>query len=998
MADNSVTLEINVDAKDATREIKNFGNQAENALKDVPKSADKAADSIENIGEASKKASTGFSANVKSIVAGLAVFEGLKVVLGSVTDFLKDSVNGAMESQVAFNELSQSLARAGTYTKENAIAFQEYAAELSRLSSIDDDVIVGQLAIARNFAQTDEQARRLVSAAADLSRAMGIDFGTAVEYLGKTLDGTAGRLTETVPALRGLSEESLKAGGAIEVVSKQFSGAALGYVKTYQGAIAQLEIQWGNYKEAIGDVVVGNAGIAAGINEVANIITGLTGDIEENKKTFQELTNQGIIALIDGIRALLPFINILATGFKAIWEIIKLVVGILSDAIIGLSNFILAVGDAIGYIATLGKEWSAFSDSFKDSSKLWLAFDTSEADSALKRIRDAIAGADLNAEVKIKNQDIKKIKDKIQVELKDLKVDLGGMAQIKEDIKSGQGPYGPFKEAYQFPHDNEKAFDLKDFEYGILKIFDSISKGFGPENWVSKDFAYEVSKNFAKEIGGQVVPPLEVIPQEIADAISKTGSLYGPFSNGYKLDESKIKYPELSFIDKLSKAFDDFVYVINYTSDTLGSGFDFIGTKIADFTFNEDPTKTKDENEKEKEKQGKIISQQIVDSFATPAKSAIAGAVAGFGTGVTSLIENIAGGQEGAAIAVADTLSASVGGALDSLLGTGGVFTDALKGILELATNPDAIAGLADSFISAIPTVVENFILSIPTIIQAIVAALPSLFQAVIQLIPVLFRALAESIPSLFATIGTYLPDLIVVLAENIPLIVEAIADNADIIIFKLVAAVPRIATALAFATVNVAVSLVTKLIPNVIKGISDGIGSWFKNADAELTNLLKGVLDATLIKPFELLIIKPFMNAVSFFEGIINTLSGKGASGPRFLTNTKEEVSSWFNVKKWKFATGGMVPQGYPNDSYPASLSSNELVLPPKTTGNLFNLIDSMAQGESPSGNNSETNALLRQLIVILSSQEKEINVQLDRNTLAKAILTLNKDNRRLA
>jgi len=37
------------------------------------------------------------------------------------------------------------------------------------------------------------------------------------------------------------------------------------------------------------------------------------------------------------------------------------------------------------------------------------------------------------------------------------------------------------------------------------------------------------------------------------------------------------------------------------------------------------------------------------------------------------------------------------------------------------------------------------------------------------------------------------------------------------------------------------------------------------------------------------------------------------------------------FKRRKNKMAAGGVVPPGYPNDSYPAMLTSGETVIPPK-------------------------------------------------------------------
>jgi hypothetical protein len=70
---------------------------------------------------------------------------------------------------------------------------------------------------------------------------------------------------------------------------------------------------------------------------------------------------------------------------------------------------------------------------------------------------------------------------------------------------------------------------------------------------------------------------------------------------------------------------------------------------------------------------------------------------------------------------------------------------------------------------------------------------------------------------------------------------------------------------------------------------------------------------------------------------------------------------------------------------------------VPADTTGNLFSLINDLAGGNGGTGN-GETNDLLRQLIKLTMNQQKTIEVKLDRDTLARAIVSLNKDNRRLA
>jgi hypothetical protein len=92
---------------------------------------------------------------------------------------------------------------------------------------------------------------------------------------------------------------------------------------------------------------------------------------------------------------------------------------------------------------------------------------------------------------------------------------------------------------------------------------------------------------------------------------------------------------------------------------------------------------------------------------------------------------------------------------------------------------------------------------------------------------------------------------------------------------------------------------------------------------------------------------------------------------------------------------TGGMVPNGYSNDTFPARLSSGEFVVNNSLTPKLQKFLSSDQQ----SSGSDVTYALLTKLIGILSVPiSVESNVEFKQETLAKIILNLNRNNARLA
>jgi hypothetical protein len=95
------------------------------------------------------------------------------------------------------------------------------------------------------------------------------------------------------------------------------------------------------------------------------------------------------------------------------------------------------------------------------------------------------------------------------------------------------------------------------------------------------------------------------------------------------------------------------------------------------------------------------------------------------------------------------------------------------------------------------------------------------------------------------------------------------------------------------------------------------------------------------------------------------------------------------------QFATGGTVPAGFPNDTFPARLTSGEVVVPKDDVTKLRNFLDNQSSGGGPDMNT----ALLSQMVTLLSQpQNVRASAELNGEALADIILQLNRNNQRLA
>jgi hypothetical protein len=229
----------------------------------------------------SKKLGDTISVALGAFGGGLALkgFNALSNAIGSSTDFLKESIKASAEQEAALNRLAQSLRSTGSFSQQAVEDFSQFASELQKTSVFGDEVVIGQLAIAKSLGATNQQAKDLVQAAANLSATFGGSLEENVMKLGKTLNGVVNRdLKQAIPELKGLGEEALKSGDALKIVNERFGGAAASELNTYAGQTTALSNAFSDLQEELGAFVTSSESV----NGLISIATGL----------FQEITQQ----------------------------------------------------------------------------------------------------------------------------------------------------------------------------------------------------------------------------------------------------------------------------------------------------------------------------------------------------------------------------------------------------------------------------------------------------------------------------------------------------------------------------------------------------------------------------------------------------------------------------------------------------------------------------------------------------------------------------------
>jgi len=222
-------------------------------------------------------------------------FDALGRAIGSVNDFIFDSIKASAEQEAALNRLGQALRNTGEFSNAAIEDFSAFAGELQKTSVYADEVVLNQLALAKSFGATNEQAKNLVQGAANLSASIGGTLEQNVEILSKSLNGLVGKgLKAAIPELKSLSQEALNSGAAIDLVNQKFGGSAQAQLNTYEGSLVALKNSFGELQEIVGDVVTQSEFVQGAFKFLTDSINSAVQAVSEYK-AVNEANNKGFV-------------------------------------------------------------------------------------------------------------------------------------------------------------------------------------------------------------------------------------------------------------------------------------------------------------------------------------------------------------------------------------------------------------------------------------------------------------------------------------------------------------------------------------------------------------------------------------------------------------------------------------------------------------------------------------------------------------------------------
>ena len=220
---------------------------------------------IKKAQESTKK----FSTSVSKVIQGLGknglvgalgsiglASAGLSATLGAVAKIAKqvsqaigECTDAYKKQLIAERQLETAINNNPLVTGSAKKRLTEFASEMQKVSNYGDEELIPMMANLVSLGRTEEETMKIMAVAMDMSASGSMSLDTAITQLNATLNGNIGRLGQQNAELKGLTDEELKSGKAIEILGEKFKGLSQATLDTSK----QLKNIKGDFKEAIGE-------------------------------------------------------------------------------------------------------------------------------------------------------------------------------------------------------------------------------------------------------------------------------------------------------------------------------------------------------------------------------------------------------------------------------------------------------------------------------------------------------------------------------------------------------------------------------------------------------------------------------------------------------------------------------------------------------------------------------------------------------------------------
>lgn len=254
-----------------SKQVRDVGKQYDDQRAKLTKLQQRLGDHTQDVGRYGKVWD-----NVKNSWVGItAAWTAATVAGAGVVRVLKSAVEGAMEDERAQKRLQFALNGSAQAT-ERLLRFKDRMMESTLFS---EDEIMATINMGLELGRTENEVKKMTETAMGLSRVTGQDLNTVMLQLSGTYEGQTGRLGKLSSEIKGLSEEQLRNGDAIDILNKKYGQFASEGIASTEGQVLQMKKWWGEALDDVGMMAMDFFnGIKIGFKAITAVMGGGIGE------------------------------------------------------------------------------------------------------------------------------------------------------------------------------------------------------------------------------------------------------------------------------------------------------------------------------------------------------------------------------------------------------------------------------------------------------------------------------------------------------------------------------------------------------------------------------------------------------------------------------------------------------------------------------------------------------------------------------------------------
>lgn len=311
----------------------------------VDKALDNAIKKTNSFEKAAEVAMGVFGGNIAT-----KAFEALADGFNMLISVGAEAIAGASENEIAVNNLSNALKRAGSFSQTTSDSLQQYAETIEGTSTLTAEAALESMALLQSLTRLKEEGlEQGVSAAADFAAVLGVDLESATRLMAKAANGNTEAFKRYGVEIEKGSTNTETFNNTIKALNEQFGGAANSKLNTYSGSLIALENSLGKILDPMGNIIVKNPELIGTFNALKDAIVGAGGEAERLSPVLSAKLSESIINTFTVVR-------VLADAFDGITRVTKLFTNTVlfaADAIV--LAFVYPVEKVIDSLIAVGK-------------------------------------------------------------------------------------------------------------------------------------------------------------------------------------------------------------------------------------------------------------------------------------------------------------------------------------------------------------------------------------------------------------------------------------------------------------------------------------------------------------------------------------------------------------------------------------------------------------------------------------------------------------------